>query len=193
MPPRQRAEPLARGRADGTARSAKKRPLDVFKRPKSRRNATETSHARSTWPADSSSPRGFDLPSELILPVDVSRREMKRRQPGNAGVPCERTRLRGGQMAPFRGKPSVLVQECRLDEELLGAARERGNACDVRCMEGGVDHVDDSVSARAAQRVLLEHAERDEEIAADENPAVVRRPAPERSLGFVQPGTDRKF
>src|SRR5262249_33679547 len=57
----------------------------------------------------------------------------------------------------------------------------------------GVDHVDDSVSTRATQRVLLEHAEGDEAIVADENPAVVRRPAPDRSLGFVQPGTDRKL
>src|SRR5215831_14408616 len=54
----------------------------------------------------------------------------------------------------------------------------------IRCMESGVDHVDDSVSTRATQRVLLEHAEGDEAIVADENPAVVRRPAPDRSLGF---------
>ena len=118
---------------------------------------------------------------------------MKRHQPGNAGVPCERARLRGGEMAPCGGKLGVFVQECRLDEELVGAARELGNACDVRCMESGVDHVGDSVSARAAQRMLLEHAEGDGEIVADENWAVVGRPAPDRSLGFVQPGTDRKL
>jgi hypothetical protein len=66
-----------------------------FGHPSSAKSAT--SHARSTWPAASSSPRGFDLPSKLILPVDVSRREMKRLQPGNAGVLCERARLRGGE------------------------------------------------------------------------------------------------
>src|SRR5262249_8846837 len=100
------------------------------------------SHARSTWPAASSSPRGFDLPSNLILPVDVSSREMKRHQPGNAGVLCERARLRGGEMAPFGGELGVLVQECRLDEELVGAGRELGDARDVRCMERRGGHGD---------------------------------------------------
>src|SRR5262249_13234343 len=96
-------------------------------------------------------------------------------------------------MAPLDGEPGVLVQECRLDEELVGAARELGNACDVRFMESGVDHVGDSVSARAAQRVLLEHAEGDGQVVADENPAVVRRSAPDRPLGFVQPSANRKL
>src|SRR5215510_2038980 len=176
--------------ADVAALRFLQRSLD-FGHPYSAKSAT--SHARSTWPAASSSPRGFDLPSKLILPVDISSREMKRHQPGNAGVLCERARLRGGEMAPFGGKLGVLVQERRLDEELVGAARELGNSCDIRCMESGVDHVGDSVSARAAQRVLLEHAEGDEEIVADAYPAVVRRPAPDRSLGFVQPGTDWKL
>jgi hypothetical protein len=49
---------------------------------------------------------------------------MKRHQPGNAGVLCERARLRSGEMAPFGGEPGVLVQECRLDEELVGAETE---------------------------------------------------------------------
>src|SRR5262249_38723384 len=53
-------------------------------------------HARSTGPAGSPSPRGFDFAPQLILPVDVSRREMKRPQPRNAGVLCEHARLRGG-------------------------------------------------------------------------------------------------
>jgi hypothetical protein len=160
--------------ADVAALRFLQRSLD-FGHPSSAKSAT--SHARSTWPAASSSPRGFDLPSKLILPVDVSRREMKRHQPGNAGVLCERARLRGGEMAPFGGELGVLVQECRLDEELVGAACELGDARDVRCMESGVDHVDDSVSRRAAQRVLLEQAEGDEAIVADENPAVVQRRA----------------
>ena len=49
------------------------------------------------------------------------------------------------------------------------------------------------MSTRAAQRVLLEHAEGDGQVVADENPAVIRCPAPDRSLGFVQPGTDGKL
>src|SRR5215472_50444 len=114
---------------------------------------------RAAHACRSSSPRDFDFAPELILAVDVTRREMKRHQPGNTGVLCERARLRGGKMAPLDGEPGVLVQECRLDEELVGAARELGNACDVRFMENGVDHVGDSMSVRAAQRVLLEHAE----------------------------------
>src|SRR5499427_456763 len=153
------------------------RNLD-FGHPSSAKSAT--SHARSTWPAGSSSPRGFDFAPELILAVDVSRREMKRHQLGNTGILCERARLRGGQMPPFGGKLGVLVQECRLDEELVGAARELGNACDVRFMEHGVDYVGDSVSTRRAQRVLLEHAEGDGQAVADENPAVVRHSAPDR-------------
>ena len=56
---------------------------------------------------------------------------MKRHQLRNTGVLCERARLRGGQMPPFGGKLGVLVQECSLDEELVGAARELGNVCDV--------------------------------------------------------------
>src|SRR5262249_26401967 len=54
--------------------------------------------------AVSSSPRGFDLPSKLILPVDVSRRDMKRHQPGNAGVLCERARLPGAETPPAGGQ-----------------------------------------------------------------------------------------
>src|SRR5262249_10271643 len=131
MSPRQRAEPFVRGRADGDRWSDEKRPLDVFKRPKFGRNATNglmppiapfhlrsaslkfkrhpsaqlvawgflqrnldfghlssaksaTSHARSTWPAASSSPRRFDLPSQLLLPPHVSRRPTKLHHPPHA-------------------------------------------------------------------------------------------------------------
>src|SRR5262249_34606023 len=106
--------------ADVSALRFLQRSLD-FGHPSSAKSAT--SHARITWPAASSSPRGFELPSKLILSVDVSSREMKRHQAGNAGVLCERTRLRGGEMAPFGGELGVLVEECCLDEELVGAAR----------------------------------------------------------------------
>src|SRR5262249_9155923 len=114
--------------ADVSALRFLQRSLD-FEQPSSAKSAT--SQARSTWPAASSSPRGFDLPSKLILPVDVSSREMKRHQAGNAGALCERARLRGGEMAPFGGELGVLVEECRLDEELIGAARDFGDARDV--------------------------------------------------------------
>jgi hypothetical protein len=87
---------------------------------------------------------------------------MKWHQPGNAGASCERACLRSGEMAPFGGKLGVLVEECRLDEELVGAARELGNSCDIRLVESGVHHVRGSVSTSCAQRVLFEHTEGDE-------------------------------
>jgi hypothetical protein len=49
------------------------------------------------------------------------------------------------------------------------------------------------VSARGAQRVLLEQAKRDGQVSAYMDRAVVRRAAPHRALGVVQPGTDRKL
>src|SRR5262249_48958611 len=98
------------------------RNLD-FWHPSSAKSAT--SHARSTC-CRSSVPRGFDFAPQLTLPVDVSRRERNRHQPRNAGVLCKRARLRGGEMAPFSGELGVLVQECRLDEELIRAARQLG-------------------------------------------------------------------
>src|SRR5262245_66449790 len=82
------------------------RNLD-FGHPCSAKSAT--SHARSTWPG-SSSPRGFDFAPQLILPVDVSRREMKRHQPRNAGVLCEHARLRGGERAKI-GRASCRDKE----------------------------------------------------------------------------------
>jgi hypothetical protein len=53
-------------------------------------------------------------------------------------------------------------------------------------------HVGYSVSTRGAQRVLLEHAEGYRQIIVDMDSAVVRCPMPDRTLGFVQPGADRK-
>src|SRR5262249_41745871 len=93
----------------------------------------------------------------------------------------------------FGGKLRVLVEKRRLDEQLVGAARELDDLCNVRLLESRVDHVGDSVSARRAQCVLLEQAKRDGQISAHEDRGVVRRPAPYRSLGVVQPGTDRKL
>src|SRR5262245_37333819 len=111
---------------------------------------------------------------------------------GSAGISCERARLRGGEMAPFGGELRVLVQKGGLNEELVGAARELDDPCDVRLVERCVHDVDNSMSARGAQRLLLEHAEGYGQIVADDDRAVVRRPAPDRPLGLVQPRTDRK-
>src|SRR5438105_4874762 len=127
-----------------------------------------------------------------MLSVDVSGREMKRHHPRNAGVPRECACLRGGEMAPFGGKLSVLVQKCRLDEKLIGVACQLDNSCNIRGVESGVDHVSNPMSTRGAQCMLLEFAEGNGQIVADKNPAVVWRPAPNRSPCFVQPGTDRK-
>jgi hypothetical protein len=117
---------------------------------------------------------------------------VKRYDAGGAGFSRQHAGLRRGEVAPLGGKLRVLLQECRLDEELVGAAGERENFCAVRRVESRIHHVGDSMPARRAQRVLLESAERDRQIVADLDEAVVRRAASHRLLGVVQLGADRK-
>ena len=62
-------------------------------------------------------------------------------------------------MTPFGGKLSVLVQKCRLDEELIDAACQLDNSCDIRGVESGVEHISNPMSTRGAQCMLLEFAE----------------------------------
>ena len=128
--------------------------------------AIELPHAAVVHPfrrqlLQSSSQRGFYFLPELILSMAVSAGKTKRHKPGNAGAPCNRPCLRGGEMAPFGSNLCVLVQEGRLDEELVGTARQLDNSFDIRLMESGVDHVGNLISTRCAQRMLLEQAEGD--------------------------------
>jgi hypothetical protein len=59
-------------------------------------------------------------------------------------------------------------------------------------VESGIDHVGDPISARDPQRVLLEDADRNRQIVGDDDGVVVRRSAPDRPLGIVEPSADRE-
>ena len=89
----------------------------------------------------SSAPREFQFPPQFILPMRVPRREMERDDTRNTRSSCERTGLRGGEVVPFGSELRVLLQKRGLDEELVGAARNLGDFCDIRFVEGCVDYV----------------------------------------------------
>src|SRR5712692_5030366 len=138
-----------------------------------------------------SSERGFRLPPELVLPTLVAAGKMQRHQPGHAGPPCNRARLRRGEMTPRCRQRAILLEEGGLDEELIGAARELDDSGDVDLVMRGIDHIGDLLPGRDAQRMLLERAERDGHAAAHDDRALVRRSPPDRDLGLVDPGADR--
>jgi len=92
------------------------------------------------------------FPPQFILAPDVAGREVKRHHAGGAGFSRQHAGLRRGEVAPLCGKRRVLLQECRLDEELIGAAGERDDFCAVRVVESRVHHVGDSMPGRGAQR-----------------------------------------
>ena len=95
-------------------------------------------------------------------------------------------------MSPLCGNICICIEECRLDKKLVGTARERDDLINVLLMIGGIHHVSDLLSPRRAQRVLLEHAERNGQVVANDNLTVVGRTPPHGSLGFVEPRPDAK-
>src|SRR5713226_7762320 len=139
-----------------------------------------------------SSERGFRLPPELVLPTLVAAGKMQRHQPGHAGPPYNRARLRRGEMTPRCRQRAILLEEGGLDEELIGAARELDDSGDVDLVMRGIDHIGDLLPGRDAQRMLLERAERNGRAAAHQDRPLVRRSPPDRDLGFVEPRPDRK-
>src|SRR5262249_41325342 len=95
-------------------------------------------------------------------------------------------------MLPLCGNLRIRVEECRLDEELVGTARQRDDPVDIPVVISGVDHVGNLLAAPGAQRMLLKHAERDGQVAPDDDLAVVRLAPPHRAFGFVEPWADSK-
>ena len=80
------------------------------------------SHAEANGPSGQLPGEGLlHLPSQDILAVQVARREMQRDEAADAGATGEASGLPRGEMAAVRAQGGILVQERRLDEELVGA------------------------------------------------------------------------
>ena len=126
------------------------------------------------------------LASKPVLLLAVAGREVERDKLGNACSPCDITSLTRRKMSPLCGNVRICVEECRLNKKLVGTVRERDDADNVLLMIGGVHHVSDLLTRRHAQRVLLEHAERDRQVAADDNLAVVGRAPPTGVGAYVR-------
>src|SRR5262249_26254517 len=69
-------------------------------------------------------------------------------------------------------------------------ARQRDDPIDVLFVVGSVDHISKLLSTRCPQRVLLEHAEGNGLVGANDDFNVVRRP--HRSLRVAEPWADAK-
>src|SRR5262245_12889222 len=106
------------------------------------------------------------LASKPVLLLAVAGREVERDKSGNACPLCDVTSLTRGKMSPLCGNIRICIEECRLNKKLVGTARESDDPANVLLMIGGVHHVSDLLSRRRAQRMLLEHAERDGQVAA---------------------------
>ena len=85
---------------------------------------------------------------------------MERYDAGDAGPACNRTGLGSGEMAPLRSQGGILVQERRLDEQLVGAPRQLDDFFEVRIVERGVDYIGEFVPWGGAQGALSQQGKR---------------------------------
>ena len=114
------------------------------------------------WDAATLGPEGLlRLASQPVLLLAVAGREVERDKSGNACSLRDVTSLTRSKMSPLCGNISICIEERRLNKELVGTARERDDSANILLAIGGVHHVSDLLSRRGAQRVLLEHAQRD--------------------------------
>ena len=111
---------------------------------------------------------------------------------GNACSLCDGTGLTRGEMSPLCSNFGIHVEERRLHKELISPARQRDDPIDVLFVVGSVDHISDLLSTRCPQRVLLEHAEGNGLVGANDDFTVVRRTSPHRSLRVAEPWADGK-
>src|SRR5262249_1186594 len=100
--------------------------------------------------------------------------------------------LTRGEMSPLCSNFGIHVEERRLHKELISPTRQRDDPIDVLFVVGGVDHISDLLSTRCAQRVLLEHAEGNGLVGANDDFTVVRCTSPHRSLRVTEPWADGK-
>src|SRR5262245_16746503 len=136
-------------------------------------------------------PGKLDLPAQTIFPIEITRREVKRDDAIGLRGAGDAPGLRRREMAALGGDRRVLLEECRLYEQLVGTSRERNDALDVRGMVGGIDHIGDFLPGGHAYRLRLEEAKRNRTVRRDGNRRVVRAAAPYGALGLVEPGPDR--
>jgi hypothetical protein len=78
---------------------------------------------------------------------------VERHESSNPGSLRDVTGLTRSKMPSLCGNVRIRVDECRLNEKLVGAARECDDPINVFFMIGGVHHVSDLLSTRCAQRV----------------------------------------
>ena len=83
----------------------------------------------------------------------VARREVERLEALDAGGARERAGLAGGEVIALGGLVAIGVEEERLAEEDVGAARQRADAFEVAAAEQRVDDVGDLLAAGRDQQV----------------------------------------
>src|SRR5215472_4804144 len=132
------------------------------------------------------------LASKPVLLVAIAGREVEGDKSGNACSLCDGTGLTRGEMSPLCSNFGIHVEERRLHKELISPARQRDDPIDVLFVVGSVDHISDLLSTRCPQRVLLEHAEGNGLVGANDDFTVVRRISPHRSLRVAEPWADGK-
>lgn len=109
------------------------------------------------------------------------------RTPGDsAGFGCREVSLRGGQTAIF-------LQEARFDKQLVRAVRKRNDTRKICLVECQIGRIDNPLSGTGFQGLSTEEfAYRDMLVRGWGERSVRISSAPDRTLGFSQPSSDRQ-
>lgn len=130
---------------------------------------------------------------QFIFVSEITRRKVHRhsmfntRKPGDsAGFGRREVPLRGGQ-------PPIFLQEARFDKQLVRAVRKRNDTREICLVECEIGRIDNPLSGTGSQGSGTEEfADRDMPIRGRGEYRFGISSAPDRTLGFVQPSSDRQ-